>query len=222
MPVADSDPRLVGIIEQYERAKLFLHEAQSHSEPRERLRRLMAATYFARAIVEIMLESADMEVVKISRDDLERRLIARLPGYLLLEKIRIHDFHRFGVLPRHGFFMGGLVRLRAQAGHAAMTFGPDGPEASTSGSSKVIEQRALHMAGDKVFDEAAGTYVTIDEVLARYPRGGPQRDRRIPVVVGTGRRATGAKLGHRGHAPAVAERARWASGSMKAGTAKAL
>jgi len=168
MSVANSDPRLQGIIEQYERAKVFRREAQSYNDPRERLRRLMASVYFARAIVEIMLESADMEVVKISRPDLERRLIALLPGYMLLEKLRIHDFHRFGVLPRQGWFMGGLVKLRAQGGHAVIALGADGPEVSTSGNSKVVGQRPLNMEGDMVLDEEAGQYVTIDQVLDRY------------------------------------------------------
>jgi hypothetical protein len=168
MPVADSDPRLQGIIEQYERAKLFVGEAQNYSDPRDRFRRLMAAVYFARAIVELMLESADMEVVKIPRPDLERRLIAMLPGYMLLEKLRIHDFHRFGVLPRPGWFMGGLVTLRAQRGHAVLALGDDGPEISTSGNSKVIGQRPLHMEAGRVFDEDTAQYVTIDHILERY------------------------------------------------------
>ncbi len=168
MPVAESDPRLQGIMEHHERAKLFLREAQNHANLHERFRRLLAAVYFARAIVEIMLESADMEVVKITRPELEQRLIARLPGYMLLEKIRIHDFHRFGVLPRSGVFMGGMVSFRVQGGHAAMSLGPDGPEVSTSGNSKVIERRPLHMNGGQVFDEATGQYVTIDQVLTRY------------------------------------------------------
>ena len=173
MPVSDSDPRLEGIIEQHERAKLFLREAQSYDDPLERLRRLMAAVYFARAIVELMLESADMEVVKISRPDLERRLIELLPGYELLEKLRIHDFHRFGVLPRQGWFLGGGVKLRAQGGHAIITHGAEGPEVSTSGRSQVVEQRWLNMQGELVFDDRAGRYVTIDQVLIRFLEGVP-------------------------------------------------
>jgi len=155
-------------LEQYERAKMFRREADGYNEPRERFRRLIASVYFARAIVELMLESAEMEIVKVSRPDLERRLVALLPGYMLLEKLRIHDFHRFGVLPRRGQFMGGLVKLRAQGGHAAIALGADGPEISTSGNSKVIGQRPLHMQGEMVFDEEAGQYLTIDQLLDRY------------------------------------------------------
>ena len=168
MPIADSDPRLQGIMEHHERAKLFLREAQGYSDPRERFRRLMASVYFARAIVEIMLEAAKMEVVKITRDDLEKQLISKLPGYMLIEKVRIHDFHRFGVMPRPGYFMGGLVRLSARSGHAMMAPGPSGPGISTSGQSRVIEQRSLHFEKDRVFDDESRRYVTIDEMLGRY------------------------------------------------------
>ena|SRR5438093_8379266 len=121
-----------------------------------------------------MLESTKMEVVKISRDDLERRLIELLPGYMLLEKLRIHDFHRFGALPRQGWFMGGMLRLKVQGGHAAISHGADGPETSKSRNSMVIGHRPLHMEGDRVFDEEADQYVTIDSVLARYLEAIPQ------------------------------------------------
>jgi len=129
---------------------------------------MIASVYFARAVVELMLQSAEMEVVTLSRADLEERLIAMLPGYALIEIIRIHDFHRFGVLPRQGMFMGGMVKLRAQAGHAALSFDADGPKVSESGQSRVIQQRALHMAGDRVFDDESGEYVAIDVLLTKF------------------------------------------------------
>ena len=168
MPVAHSDPRLEGIREQYERARLFLREAFESRNETDGFRRLIAALYFGGAIVEIMLEAADMEVVKVSREELETRLIARLPGYSLIEIVRIHDFHRFGVLPRPGIFLGGMVMLRGQGGHVVLTFDDDGPKVSTSGQSKVIQQRALHMAGDRVYDEESGEYVTMDSLLTRF------------------------------------------------------
>ena len=71
MPVRDSDARFQGILEQFERAKLFLAEARASKDRKDRFRRLVASIYFSRAIVELMLESAVMEVVKIPRDVLE-------------------------------------------------------------------------------------------------------------------------------------------------------
>ena len=168
MPVADSDPRLQGIREQFARATLFLREALESQDATVRFRKLIAAVYFSRAAVELMLESAHMEVVKISRDDLEQRLMARLPGYLLIEAVRIHDFHRFGVIPRPGVFMGGMVKLRAQGGHAAIAFDADGPKVGESGHSRVIQQRALHMSGDRVFDDESGEYISIDALLTAF------------------------------------------------------
>ncbi len=174
MAVPSSDPRLQGIIEQYERARLFLREAQQASDPVDRFRGLIASLYFARAIVEIMLEAAVMEVVKVTRDDLEQRLIRILPGYLLIEKVRIHDFHRFGVIPISGISMGGLIKLRAQSGHASLALGPKGPEISTSGQSQVIQQRALCMAGERVFDDESGRYMTLEQLLTPYLEAVPR------------------------------------------------
>jgi hypothetical protein len=49
------DPRVAGVREQHARARLFLVEAYHSNDPTDRFRRLIAATYFARAVVEIML-----------------------------------------------------------------------------------------------------------------------------------------------------------------------
>lgn len=174
MAVSDSDPRLQGILEQYERAKLFLREAQETADPVDRFRRLIASLYFSRAIVEIMLEAAVMEVVKVGRDDLDQRLERILPGYLLIEKVRIHDFHRFGVIPIPGISMGGLIRIQARGGHASLVLGPNGPEISTSGQSRVIQQRALCMEGDRVFDDESGRYMTLEELLTPYLEAVPR------------------------------------------------
>src|SRR4030095_10140018 len=140
MIVDNADPRPQGIIEQYERARLFLREAQQSADPLDKFRGLIASLYFALAIVEIMLEAAVMEVVKVAGNDLERRLINFLPGYLPIEKVRIHDFDRFGVIPIPGISLGGLIRLQARPGHGSFTLGAGGPGISTSGQSNVIQQ----------------------------------------------------------------------------------
>ena len=174
MPVPESDLRLTGIREQFERAKLFLREARASTDSLDRFRRLMACLYFSRAIVELMLQAAEMEVVKIGRQDLEKWLVEALPRYHLVEALRIHDFHRFGLLQRPGMFMAGPVKFRARSGAAALYMTNDGPRRLETGDSRVIEQRALHFLDGRVCDENAQTYVSFETVLDDYLKGVPR------------------------------------------------
>ena len=77
-----------------------------------RFRHLVAAVYFARATVELTLEAARKQEITKSPKDLEKFLVAQPPRYHLVVKIRIRDFHRFGVLQRPGLFVGGPIKLR--------------------------------------------------------------------------------------------------------------
>jgi hypothetical protein len=61
-----------------------------------------------------------------------------------------------------------MVKIHAQRGHAAMVLDDDGPRVSQSGQSRVIQQRALHMNGDRVFDDESGEYITIESLLTRF------------------------------------------------------
>jgi hypothetical protein len=102
MKQARENPRLNGVVEQFERATLFYREAIASSDPKDSSRRLIAAVYFGRAALEIMHESARAGGLKISQKELDRRLAELLPHYKLIKAIRIRDFHRFVVLgPGH-------------------------------------------------------------------------------------------------------------------------
>ncbi|HCK99056.1 MAG TPA: hypothetical protein DHW42_02980 [Candidatus Marinimicrobia bacterium] len=97
------DVKIQGILEQYKRAIRFYCLAQRCKKQSTKFFNLIAAIYPSRAIVEIMLESALNQELKIfqnsdpkkSRKDFEEKLVQKLPYYYLIEKIRIHDFHRF-------------------------------------------------------------------------------------------------------------------------------
>lgn len=169
-------PRLEGIKEQFERAKLFFNEAVRSSDKLDRFRRLVAAIYFARAVVELMLDAADADKqeVKIKRDVLEEILIKKLPRYMLLEKLRIHDFHRFGLLERNGIFIGGPLKLKARRGMVQLQEMTHGPIVTTTGNSRIEEQRVLRMKGDAVFDDEKGAYVSLQKVLSEYLAAVPE------------------------------------------------
>ena len=169
-------PRLAGIIEQFERAKLFYNESIRSTEKLDRFRRFIATIYFGRAVVELMLEAAEKQEVNMTRGDLEKILICKLPRYLLIEKLRIHDFHRFGLLLRQGFFGGGPFKLILKASKDRVTLQEtsQGPMITKTGKSEIKEQRVLRMKGDKVFDEEQGEYVSLQEVLSDYLDAIPQ------------------------------------------------
>ena len=82
------------------------------------------AVYPAHAIAELMLEAAkegSFEGFKSGSPDENRKAfesayLADLLNYLLIEAIRIHDFHRFGCVPQKGFFLGGPIKIKGGKG----------------------------------------------------------------------------------------------------------
>jgi hypothetical protein len=170
------DPRLSGIAEQIERSLMFFHEALAFTDLPGRFRRLIASMYFARSVVEIMIEAADRQIVNISRAELEKKLAPLLPHYHLVEKIRIDDFHRFGIVPTTGLVLNGPIKLTANNGSAVFTVPltpGEGRTHTTTGRSKVQEQRPLQMVGDRFFDEETNSYFTLDVILKNFLAGVP-------------------------------------------------
>lgn len=133
-------PRARGIREHLERAQLFFDLAGKEKDPKVRYRLMLGAVYSCRAITELMLEAAEKQEVKNlknpdpkkNRDALERQVTSKLPYYALLERIRIHDFHRFGLVPPDPNFkqmmFGGPMKLAAQKGVAAVAVADQGPQ----------------------------------------------------------------------------------------------
>ncbi len=167
-------PRLQGIEEQFERAKLFFNEGVKSTDKLDRFRRFVATIYFAGAIAEIMLDAAKNKEVNVSKKALEKILIAKLPRCMLVIKLRIHDFHRFGLLERAGVFMGGPVKLTASKGMIQVQYTAQGPVVTKTGNSKFEEQRPVLMCGDKVFDEEERAYVSLQKVLSDYLAAVPE------------------------------------------------
>jgi hypothetical protein len=141
---------------------------------------LILAVYPARAITEIMLEAAKIGEVKglqdpdpkKNRDAFEQQYLVGLPHYYLIEKIRIHDFHRFGLAPAvEGICLRGPIKLTASIGEATIMVpitGPGGKETTKTGRSKIEEQRPLLQRGDAFWDEKSNTYLRLDQILMPY------------------------------------------------------
>lgn len=177
--IDDIPPRLAGVLEQFERTHWLLGSARGAADADKRFRIHILATYPARAITEIMLEAVEhhelngMEGIdaKERRKEFEDRHLAGLPYYALIEKIRIHDFHRFGLRPQLGLAVGGPIKFRGGPGEAAIAFplhGPGGKQVVATGRSKVIEQRPLAQQGMKFLDDASAEYKSLDEILTAY------------------------------------------------------
>ncbi len=174
------DPRLRGIYEQHHRARWFLSLALEAEDPDARFRFLIAAVYFARAIVELMLDAARAQELKDycdkneqkCRKEFEEQLAPRLPHYYLIEKIRLHDFHRFGCIPpsptREEIFFGGPMKLTAGKGAALLTIPPSGPKVTLTGKSSKKDQRSLCNADGCFFDDVSGQYLPLQRILAEY------------------------------------------------------
>jgi len=162
-------PRLVGVREQVVRAQMHLSEALASSDPTARFRKFIAAMYPGRAAVEIMREAATQGELTVDCDELDKRIGAVLPGHTLIQKIRLHDFHRFGVMPRPATFVGGPMRLKSSKGGVArVQFPPAGPQITKRGNADVVLNRPLQTDGDRAFDDASCEWVHIDQAIREY------------------------------------------------------
>ncbi|AQX74746.1 hypothetical protein B1776_04140 [Dehalococcoides mccartyi] len=174
-----SSPRLQGIYEQYYRAKRLLQLARRSKKPHTKFTNLIAAVYPARSIVELILEATEKQElkspksndIKENRKNLELEISQAIPFYHLLEKIRIHDFHRFGCLPptkNKRRFYGGPVKLIANQGVVALLITPNGLKLVKTGDSAIEGQRPLCQSNDMFFEEKSDKFVSLEEILNDY------------------------------------------------------
>jgi hypothetical protein len=175
-----TDPRMQGIDEQYKRACRFLKLARRCRKESNKFFNLIAAIYPARAVAELMLEAAEKGCLETLRDkdgekarkEFEGNLAPKLPYYYLIEKIRIHDFHRFGCLmPNQKYrkvFIGGPIKLIANKGIATMTVSQKGVQVALTGNSSVKQYRLLVNADGQFHDEETGNYLPLEEILGEY------------------------------------------------------
>jgi hypothetical protein len=184
-PFGMLDPRVQGVCEQHARAKWFCALADDAKDTVEQFRLLIAAVYFSRAVVELMLDAAEVQALREFRDNdrkknrsnCEAQLAPMLSHYLLIERIRIHDFHRFGCVAPHPtrreIFLGGGMKLTASKGAAVLSIPASGPQVALTGNSSAKDQRSLCSDDGSFFDDVSGKYVPLRQILDEYLRNMP-------------------------------------------------
>lgn len=172
--------RVSGIREHLQRAQFFVDLARQQRDANSSYRLLLAAVYSCRAITELMLEAAEKQEVgrfddpdpKKNRKALEFQISKELPFYTLLEVVRIHDFHRFGILPPNPalqeVMLGGPLKLTARKGMAAVSMTAQGIKETTTGESQVKRQRPLLNQDGEFFDEQSSKFVSLEYALQAF------------------------------------------------------
>ena len=183
--MSNESPRARGIREHLQRAYFFVDLARLQEDAKSSFRLKLAAVYSCRAIADLMLGAAEKQQVKglsdpnpsVNRKALEDQISSKFPFYDLLERVRIHDFHRFGILPPEPgvrqVMIGGPFKLTAQKGSAAVFITEQGIKAPTTGASKVEQQRPLVNQDGAFFDEQSSEYVDLDKLLEAFLREAP-------------------------------------------------
>ena len=183
MPIGS--PRVRGVREHLERAQFFLELTKKEKDLKSAHRFMLAAVYSCRALADLMLEAAEKQEIerltdpdpKKNRAVFECQISTNLPYYDLLERIRIHDFHRFGLVPPDPKFnvtmFGGPMKLTAQNGVAAVSVTGQGPKVSTTGGSHVKFQRPLLTQDSEFFDDDSAKFVKLEEVLRAFLEKAP-------------------------------------------------
>jgi hypothetical protein len=174
--------RLAGVREHLERVRLFLGIALVQMHQPTRFRFLLAAVYSCRAITELMLEAAEEQEMstfrasdnKSNRASLEAHIAPRLPFYSLIERIRIHDFHRFGIRPpdpnhREVSFQGPMRVL----GGAGFVLTAEGPVTTPPGVGRVEFQRPLLINDGLFFDDEEKRFVSLEEIVTAFVKKVP-------------------------------------------------
>ncbi len=181
----NESPRVRGIREHLQRAQFFIDLARQQKDAKSSYRLKLAAVYSCRAIANLMLEAAEKQEVRGFNDSdpqknrkaLVDQISRKLPFYTLLEYVRIHDFHRFGILPPDPalkqVMLGGPLKLTAQKGLATVSMTAQGIKVQTTGGSQVKQQRPLLNQDGAFFDEQSSEYVSLDKALQAFLREAP-------------------------------------------------
>ncbi len=177
-PPFDDNPRYRGVVEHSERATMLARFADAATNSADTYRLLLTAIYSVRAVVEIMAEAARMQELArfknqnpdISGVALKTYLAGKLPYYQLVERIRIHDFHRFGILPPDPafemVFAGGPIKATARRGSASVVLQGGGFQVTTTGNSSVDLQRPLVIQDGLFLDDDSQQLVDLRTVVA--------------------------------------------------------
>ena len=114
---------------------------------------------------------------QLGRKEFEAYIQPLVPYYSLIEKIRIHDFHRFGIPPAdpelNQVMIGGPIKLKAQRGVAAIYIQSGSMQETKTGNSQIEYQRPLVRNNDCFFDEVTSEFVSLETVLSSFLSSAP-------------------------------------------------
>lgn len=131
----------------------------------------MAAVYSLRAAVELMREAADRGELQVSRRQLDHLVQSLMPRSRLIRRLRIRDFHHYGILgPRHMMME---FRLRVPAyGSAGVTFyvNPWNPRLRVDMSDRSRNYSFFMTSGLLVQDELEPIPIPLDRLVLEHLR----------------------------------------------------
>ena len=157
------------------RARFFLEQAKSQSDPQKASWFVMASIYSARAIIELMVDYFKTKKLKGEFKDFLAAAAERIPYFKVIEYLRDHDFHRRAIRFTPGRqAMYGPITIgtgNSPGAIAAVTgSGVEGcMEEQTAKTGFVKQNRPLQIRGFEIDAEGEG-WVPIDRVLDTYLR----------------------------------------------------
>lgn len=169
--------RLQGIWEHYNRIHFFLEVAKRQDEE-GKFRLHLAAIVSAVAIIEITDELLIVSNVTKETFDFHSNCKNSIPYLDLIYRIRVHDFHRFGIKhhpPGVDFSaFQGPITLTAQKGHAGISMG-DTLTSFKSGNASVKENRPLYRQNNYFLDQETNNFVSLENIMEGFQKSIKER-----------------------------------------------
>lgn len=160
------NPTLRGIVEHLERARLFATGADAATSLQDAFRYWIAATYSVRAILQLLRDAAKRGELHVDAQRLDRFLEERFPRYRLVRRLRIDDFHRFGLLGPGHMRLEHTMRLPAYGqGNIELTVNDAAPGLRISLSDGSRDFRFFLISGMLVQDEKEPVPVPIPQLV---------------------------------------------------------
>jgi hypothetical protein len=167
-----------GVREHFVRAVDFCNVGAQSPYPRS-FRLFLSAAYSCQAIVELMFEEAKENFINLEQNHLKPMLKPLLPHFALIEKLRIHDFHRFGLAPPNPRAITqigrGPIKLEVQPkGEAYFSVPLNGsPPKEFTKNARIKKQRPLLSINGAFHDEDLDEYVPFPKILQAFLRAVP-------------------------------------------------
>jgi len=177
----ESDRTLDGLNAKYRRARTLLDGALACTDRTSRFDKLVSAIEPAVGIPEQITQARQgrFREIRIGKSELRRHLIGELPHLELLEKLRIHDFHRAGLTaPAGTTTIHGEIRLEARGPGGFAQHGLTWPDNKpitrhSAGGSVTLDNKMVYQHEDTFLDETMGQYFSLEVLLSEFLEKAP-------------------------------------------------